>query len=182
MRFYKTLKCSFKPEPYLELVQNRNQRCNITRIRTSAHQLEVEVQRYHVPPVPYNDRLCNYCTMQVPGDEVHFLGYCETFLNKLQCLIGKLSSLNENLNSYTIFQQVQSMLCPTSAKAAKLVNKYISIMFKARTNIDQGEHISNLTFPPHVKDFHDCNESLDESFLSATTYEELSSDSFSDID
>ena len=90
---------------------------------------------YQVPHVPYNKRYCNYCTMQVPGDEVHFLGNCETFSNKRQCLLGKLRSLNENIKKYDNFRQVQSMLCPTSAKAAKLVNKYISIMFKARENI-----------------------------------------------
>ena len=55
-------------------------------------------------------------------------------------------------------------------------------MFKARENIDQGEYISNLTFPPHVKDFQYLNESLDESFLSTTTCDYLSSDSFSEPD
>ena len=40
------------------------------------------------------------------------------------------------------------MLCPTTASAAKLVNKYIDILFKSRKCIDSGEHISCLTFPP----------------------------------
>ena len=118
--------------------------------------------------------------MQVPGDEVHFLGSCETFINKRQCLIGKLSSLNPSIKTYDTFQQVQSMLCPTTTKAAKLVNKYIYIMFKARENIDQGEHISNLTFPPHVTDFQYSDGSLDESYLSITSSSNCSSESDSE--
>ena len=169
LRFYKTLKTSFKVEPYIELVQNRNQRCNLTRIRISAHQLEVELLRYSVPKVPYPDRLCNYCTMQVPGDEVHFMGFCETFMNKRQCLIGKLSSLNPKILEYSKIEQVTIMLCPTTAQATKLVNKYIHIIFKARENIDNGEHISNLTFPPNIQNYECHDISLDESFVSSTS-------------
>ena len=121
--------------------------------------------------------------MQVPGNEVHFLRFCETFQNKRQCLLGKLSSLNPKLLGYSPLDQVKSMLCPTTAQAAKLVNKYISIFFKARENIDNGEHISNLTFPPNVQNY-ECNDiSLDESFVSTSTSDnDLSSDSFSEKD
>ena len=42
LRFYKTFKTCFKAEPYVELVQNRNQRSNLTRMRTSANSLEIE--------------------------------------------------------------------------------------------------------------------------------------------
>ena len=43
--------------------------------------------------------------------------------------------------------QVKAMLCPTTPLIAKLV---IAIMFKARNNIDNGDHSSNLTFPTHI--------------------------------
>ena len=58
-------------------------------------------------------------------------------------------------------------------------------MFKARENIEYrniGKHISSLTFPPHVNDFQYLNESLDESFLSTTTCDYLSSEIFSEPD
>ena len=177
LRFYKTFKTSFTVEPYIKLVQNRNQRCHLTRIRISAHQLEVEVLRYR--SVPYCERYCNYCTMQVPGDEIHFLGFCETFLNKRQCLIGKLSSINPKILEYSQHDQVKIMLCPTTAQAAKLVNKYIYILLKARENLDNGEHITNLTFPPNIHNYTCPNMSLDESFLSLTS-NELSFDSSSE--
>ena len=151
LRFYKTLKSCFKAEPYIDLVHNRNQRSNLTRLRISAHCLEVELLRYKVPAVPYCERYCRYCTQQVPGNESHFLMFCDNFLNKRQCFLGKLIALNPSFTSMSPNDLIKSMLCPTSVQSAKLVNKYISIMNKARKNIDEGLHVSNLTFPPHIE-------------------------------
>ena len=42
LRLYKTFKGSFCEEPYLSLVPNRNQRATLTRLRISAHHLQIE--------------------------------------------------------------------------------------------------------------------------------------------
>ena len=82
LRFYKTFKTCFKTEPYIDLVHNCNQRSNLTRLHTISHSLEVKFLRYKVPPVLFSERYCRYCTMPVPGDEIHFLNCCETFSNE----------------------------------------------------------------------------------------------------
>ena len=65
---YSSCKCHFNLEPYITLVQNWNQRCNLTRLRVSAHHLGVETQRYKRPPVPRTHRFCAYCPpVPVPG-------------------------------------------------------------------------------------------------------------------
>ena len=121
--------------------------------------------------------------MQVPGNEAHFLRFCETFVNKRQCLIGKLSSINPNILDYSPDVQVKIMLCPSSAQATKLVNKYIHILIKARENIDNGDHITNLTFPPNIQNYQHLDDTLDESFLSSSTISNnLSSESFTESD
>ena len=121
--------------------------------------------------------------MQVPGNEAHFLRFCETFVNKRQCLIGKLSSINPNILDYSPDVQVKIMLCPSSAQATKLVNKYIHILIKARENIDNGDHITNLTFPPNIQNYQHLDDTLDESFLSSSTFSNnLSSESFTESD
>ena len=51
--------------------------------------------------------------------------------------------------------KVATILCPTSAKAAKITNKYVGILFNAREKIDLGEHSSNLTFPPNIEFYVD---------------------------
>ena len=183
LRFYKTFKTCFKAEPYVELVQNRNQRSNLTRMRASAHSLEIELLRYKVPSVPYSERYCRYCTQQVPGNEEHFLMLCETFMNQRNCFLGKLKSLNPSISNLSFENLVKTMLCPTTTQSAKLVNKYIAIMMRARKNIDDGLHVSNLTFPPHVENYNCPDISFNESICSSSS-ESLSSESFleSDID
>ena len=164
------------------MVNNRNQRSNLTRLRISAHSLEVELLRYKTPPVPYSLRYCGYCTMQVPGDEIHFLKFCETFFNQRQCFIGKLGSINPSIHAMSPIEQVKSMLCPTTPKATTLINKFISIMLKARSNIDNGDHQTNLTFPPHVENYSCPNISLDASFSTVSSSSSFYSEIFSESD
>ena len=43
-----------------------------------------------------------------------------------------------NLNKLTEIEFVKTILCPVTKQAAKLVDKYIGIMFRAREEIDSG--------------------------------------------
>ena len=76
---------------------------------------------------------------------------CETFMNQRNCFLEKLKSLNPSVSNLSFENLVKTMLGPTTTQSAKLVNKYIAIMMCARKNIDDGLHVSNLTFPPHVE-------------------------------
>ena len=74
-------------------------------------------------------------------------------------------------SSLSTENKLTAILCPTSAKAVKVTDKYIDILFSARKCIDSGEHISNLTFPPVIDDYSWDSLSLslsisDESVLS----------------
>ena len=108
---------------------------------------------------------------------------CETFMNQRNCFLGKLKSLNPAISNLSFENLVKTMLCPTTTQSAKLVNKYITIMMCARKNIDDGLHVSNLTFPPHVENYNCPDISFNESICSSSS-ESLSSESFleSDID
>ena len=77
-----------------------------------------------------------------------------------------------NFSTLSFECKVKTMLCPFNTSAVKLVNKYIRIIFNARTRLDNGEPLSSLTFPPMVSSF----ESQDDSLINST------SDSESDTD
>ena len=62
LRYYATVKGCFKKEPYIDLVPNRSQRSEISRIRISSSHLGVETMRYQTPKVPEDQRYCRYCT------------------------------------------------------------------------------------------------------------------------
>ena len=138
LRFYKTLKSSFDMEPYLETVQNRNQRAWLSRIRISAHRLHIETGRYSQPVTPINERVCHYCDTLSIDDEHHLLT-CPTFEIKRNCLYGKLSAIYPQFLGLDTKEKLLKLLCPVNPKMAKLFNKYIGILFSARTRLDMGE-------------------------------------------
>ena len=147
LRFYSTLKSSFSREPYLDLVQSRNQRSFLTRLRCSAHQLEIEKLRYSTPPIPASLRLCKFCNSGQIGDEEHFLLNCDVFSLKRACFFGKMTSIKPNFINMSSSDKLKTILCPTSTAATKIVNKFVRIMFLARDNIEEGALIEDLSYP-----------------------------------
>ena len=151
LRFYKTFKGCFKPEYYISNIDNRNQRAWISRLRTSSHRLEVERGRY--TGVPFRQRLCRYCPPEESGSvdtETHFLLECTTFSNQRRCCLARIASLVPNFGELSREDKVKTLLCPATNIAAKSVNKFIGLMFKAREKIDNGADPAQLTFPPQV--------------------------------
>ena len=92
LRTYSKLKHKFGPEPYINLVRNRSHRMHSTRLRTSAHNLNIERGRYQ--NIPLAERICKYCSTPTAGSstsptqpppcepsvdsEFHFLIQCQT--------------------------------------------------------------------------------------------------------
>ena len=193
LRFYSQFKSCFKTEYYMENVLNRNQRCWISRLRVSAHNLAIEKLRYHRPPIPPELRFCDYCgggtqnPLKFQDSEVHFLTECKTFEIKRACFLKRLECYVPKINAMSKEDQIKTMLCPTSPQAAKLVNKFIGIMFKARENIDKGVNI--LTYPtwdptqpnpfveqPHLDDSNHSDQFSDLSFVSMSSTSSVCSD------
>ena len=147
LRFYSTIKSSFSREPYLDAVQSRNQRSFLTRLRCSAHRLEIEKLRYSTPPTPAHLRFCKFCCSGEIGDEEHFLLRCNVFNIKRACFLGKINSIIPGFVNMSSTNQLKTILCPTSTAATKIVNKFIRIMFLARDNIEEGSTIEDLSYP-----------------------------------
>ena len=134
-RFYKQFKACFKQEQYLTLIRNRNQRSQLTRLRTSTHSPGIERMWYLTPAVPPELRHCKYCSDPAvraelglgnknpePDTEEHFVLQCHLFTIKRNCFLGKLSSLGVNVNGSGL---LYTLLCPTNIKVAKVTNKFL---------------------------------------------------------
>ena len=50
-----------------------------------------------------------------------------------------ISSINSNFLDLNDDQKLLTLLCPANVKSAKLSSKYISILFSARSRIENGE-------------------------------------------
>ena len=73
LRTYGSFKDNFMYEPYLDIVCNRYERSNLTKLRISAHKLAVETGRYATPFILPNMRKCLLCDSGEVEDEFHFL-------------------------------------------------------------------------------------------------------------
>ena len=158
LRTYSTLKNNFGLEPYLGLVQNRSQRIHLTRLRISAHNLNIERGRYK--GLALEQRVCKYCPSEINiDDELHFLTKCKTFLTSRNCLYGKFSSIDPTFENMTENQKFKRLLNPMTSQETKLTNKFIKIMFDWRETSPPSAReaamsaMQHETFLKHLKSF-----------------------------
>ena len=71
---------------------------------------------------------------------------CSTYSIKRRCLFGKISSVDPKFFEASDEQILSKFLCPVDTKIGKLVNKFINIVFSARTRLDKGENIDVGSF------------------------------------
>ena len=80
--FYRKCKQNFAREKYLQ-IENFTHRREITRLRISAHKLNVEQDRYRTPPIPRDQRFCTFCRKVLAlnniEDECHLLDECQLY-------------------------------------------------------------------------------------------------------
>ena len=195
LRLYCQLKSCFKRENYIDTIQNRNQRLWLSRIRSSAHNLAIEQGRYK--DIPPDQRFCVYCSDGGPGPgvrdegsgahqaqgevdcELHFLLKCSRFKTSRLCFFKRMELFVPKISTMNELDQLKFLLCPTTPQAGKLVNKFIGIMFRARSDIDSGKDYRNYpTWEPNLPnpfviahDIFDSNAdddslNLENSFLS----------------
>ena len=145
LRTYKTIKSSFTRELYIDLVRNRNQRCFLSRLRVSSHNLHIELGRHTRPVTPAGERFCKYCSLQPPpcptcpasscqctavslsaqpaavDCEFHFLAQCPVFDAARNTLFTRLNELDPHFTTLSLTDKFKTMLCPTSAISVKLI-------------------------------------------------------------
>ena len=139
LRFYRTFKSSFTQEPYISYIHNKSQRAWLTRYRVSAvSNLGIESGRYTRPVTPVTSRLCKYCSNNSIDDEKHAILECNTFLLKRNCFFGRITSLIPNFEQMSPEHKLLTILCPSNAKIALCVSKYLKIISETRTKLDQG--------------------------------------------
>ena len=106
LRTYVKLKHKFEMEHYLISVKNLSATSAMTKLRISAHDLNIETGRYSQPrKTPLSLRKCTLCKSDSVEDEAHFLLYCDYFsverkqlfesLVSLSCMIEELDEINK---------------------------------------------------------------------------------------
>ena len=75
LRTLALFKGRFICEPYLNIVQNKNERNELTRLRISAHNLAIESGQYARPYIPAHETKCKLCDINSIEDKKHFFNF-----------------------------------------------------------------------------------------------------------
>jgi hypothetical protein len=131
---YRRLKCHFVFENYLDQVSIRQHRVALTRLRVSAHQLNIERGRYSKPITPREKRFCAFCVKQsnlVVEDELHFLLVCPEYAD-MRCEL--YNCVDKTCQYFSTMSDVNRLLFLLTAENAviKAVAKYCHMAFSWR--------------------------------------------------
>lgn len=95
LRTYRHFKNDFKFEPYLCNIKIQQHRHDLTKFRTSAHKLNIETGRYCRPPIPLENRTCNFCKNNLVEDEYHVF-FCDLYSDLRDiCGLKKVENVEE---------------------------------------------------------------------------------------
>ena len=99
--------------------------------------------------------------------EIHFLMRCPRFKYKRTCFLKRLECLVPAARTMQELDLVKTILCPATPQTAKLVGKYMGIMFKARADIDAGKPILEYPSwePNQSNPFATCDDEDEKSHL-----------------
>ena len=131
LMFYNSLKLSFSKEPYIDAVKNAHDRYNMTRLRISAHDLNIERGRYK--NIGRSMRFCHWCKsvlgLESIEDEFHLLNTCDLYTKhreKFSAHIKHLTvTLTGTLQDHNVFNLTAAFSTISSPPPIGLAINYL---------------------------------------------------------
>ena len=129
--FYSKIRRNYELQDYLKFPIVKTVRSKLTKLRISAHPLEIETGRYSKPCIPKECRFCHFCKTAVE-DELHFLYDCPIYKDIRQ----KYYPLNIfNPNDDVSKERHCKVLCnPINAVYARRLCEFLHDCFELRSN------------------------------------------------
>ena len=133
LRTYKSIKTSFRLEPYLHLVRELPFRKAIAQIRASSHTLAIEKGRHTRPKTLVQDRLCHICN--VIEDETHFIMNCSINEKLRKDLFENFSSVNCEFIRMSESEKIHYIFNNDDRKLLTWFGKFLYKSFQIRNEI-----------------------------------------------
>ena len=92
----------------------------------SSHRLRVETGRWDRPPVPYAQRKCQICDIEIE-DEFHFMFVCPLYNADRTKLLPRYYRINPSMQKFI------NLMNETNARLINRVAKFVYKSFKTRT-------------------------------------------------
>lgn len=132
LRTYRIFKSEFSYEPYLDFLDNqREKRIAFTKLRTSAHKLNIEQGRYK--KVPLEDRLCSMCN--ILEDEFHFVLKCKINETLREDMIRNMIEIFPDFSQLSDDEKFWLLMSLPDYDVVKIISKFIFESMKIRENI-----------------------------------------------
>ena len=106
LEFYDSITSEYEMEKYLKIELNRNYRVALSKLRISAHELEIERGRYLGKK--REERTCKFCN--TIEDEVHFLDYCTQYKELRKELINNIDPIHKNLKIKDLITREENLI------------------------------------------------------------------------
>ena len=122
--FYHDYCLSSERAHYVDKLESLHDRSNLSKIRLSAHTLEIEKGRY--VKINKEDRLCKICLNGSIEDENHFIWHCSKYKTEREIFKSKLStfpSFNKIMQSNDIV--LKKLLKSNCKSSLKLFSSFI---------------------------------------------------------
>ena len=113
----------FRLEPYLETVDNATDRRQITKLRLSAHRLNIELLRGTVSDPAL--RLCKECDLGETEDEEHFLLRCKAYSDIRNTFLTEISRTVPNTLTYDDSHWYIFLLTNEDKAICKALGKFV---------------------------------------------------------
>ena len=96
---YRSFKPELKLEKYQTLLDNRD-RINMFKFRCRNLKIPVVVRGIAESIIPYEERVCTKCTMNVVGDEYHYILQCSFFQYNREQYLDNYYYINPNMEKF----------------------------------------------------------------------------------
>ena len=130
MKTLKLVKNAPGREQYLADVNNSKHQIALTRLRLSAHQLEIEAGRWgRHSDISAENRLCTLCHLEGDNsveDEVHFLVRCPVYQKLRENLLPQLVLLDRNMTDEQKFVEIMTNF------EVKNIARFVYLAFEER--------------------------------------------------
>ena len=134
LRTYCKFKNTFEIENYLRKNIPVNRRKNFSKLRISAHTLQIEAGRYTRPKTPVELRKCTICKSNSVEDESHFILDCSYYSEQRTQLFNDLSCIHSGFTQFDKPEKFNFIMTMGYGKAAvyKPILSFVNSAFEMR--------------------------------------------------
>ena len=125
LRTFITFKQQYTLEPYISIIRDVKKRSTISKLRISAHNLQIEKGRHS--NIPVDKRICKQCKTAIE-DEAHFLISCPKYQAARQTLFSHVHTICPN---YTSLNDKDKFIWIMSAENKSIIKHLVNFIESA---------------------------------------------------